>query len=98
MNRATIILLLCATLGGLALRWPDLARRPLHNDEAVNAFKLQELLEQGKFKYDPSEYHGPCLYYCSLPFLWCRSIREGHQLDDATLRLPTVCFGAALNG
>ncbi len=62
--------MLLAVAGALALRVPQLAVRPLHNDEAINATKLAALWEKGEYRYDPYEYHGPTLYYSSLPFLW----------------------------
>jgi predicted membrane-bound mannosyltransferase len=40
MNRWFGLGLLLITAGALALRCPELALRPLHNDEAVNADKI----------------------------------------------------------
>lgn len=74
MNRWTALALLLAVAGALALRVPQLAVRPLHNDEAINATKLAALWEKGEYRYDPDEYHGPTLYYCSLPFLALSSL------------------------
>ena len=55
-------------LAGLALAlWSfSLDRRPMHNDEAVNAIKFGRLWEHGGYKYDPNEHHGPSLYYATL--------------------------------
>ena len=62
MNRWSALALLLAIAGALALRVPSLAKRPLHNDEAVNAVKVSELWQHGRYAYDPDEYHGPTLH------------------------------------
>src|SRR5437773_6771148 len=96
MNRWSAFALLLVFAIGLAFRVPRLDTRPLHNDEAVNAVKLAELWQHGRYVYDPNEYHGPTLHYATLPFLWLSGARGPDDLDDRTLRLPTVAFGAAL--
>ena len=96
MNRWSALALLLAIAGALALRVPNLATRPLHNDEAVNAVKVSELWQHGRYAYDPDEYHGPTLHYASLPFLWLSGARNSDELDDATLRLAPVAFGVGL--
>jgi uncharacterized protein (TIGR03663 family) len=94
MNRwSALAAVLLAFVAALALRLPQLSARPLHNDEAVNAIKINELLQTGRYKYDPHEYHGPTLHYASVPFLWAGGKNE---ITDATLRWVTVFFGAAL--
>lgn len=97
MNRwLTWALLSILAAGALWLRLPQLDQRPLHNDEGVNAFKTRELWEQGTYKYDPNEFHGPTLHYATLPFLWFSSARIGADLNDGLLRLAPVFFGAGL--
>ncbi len=96
MNRWGALAVLLAIVGALALRLPQLDLRPLHNDEAVNAVKLTELWQHGRYSYDHDEYHGPTLHYFSLPFLWLAGPSQPEQLGDATLRLVTVAFGAGL--
>ena len=59
MNRWSAVAVLLAIAGALALRVPQLATRPLHNDEAVNAVKVSELWQHGRYVYDADEYHGP---------------------------------------
>ena len=88
MNRWSALALLLALAGALALRVPHLAVRPLHNDEGINASKLAALWEKGGYRYDPDEYHGPTLYYFSLPFLALSSVinsdgRAGNPLPAA---------------
>jgi uncharacterized protein (TIGR03663 family) len=96
MNRWSALALLLAVAGALALRVPKLDTRPLHNDEAVNAVKVAELWQHGRYKYDPDEYHGPTLHYATLPFLWLSGARDANEVKDATLRLAPVVSGSAL--
>ena len=60
----------CAAIVTLAtfMRFYALAMRPLHHDEGVNGHFLTTLFRDGVYKYDPSNYHGPTLYYISLFF------------------------------
>ena len=41
----------------------------MHHDEGVNGFFLTNLVRNAEYKYDPSNYHGPTLYYLTLPFV-----------------------------
>jgi uncharacterized protein (TIGR03663 family) len=92
MNRWTAFALLSVLAVALALRVPKLDTRPLHNDEAVNAIKIAELWEHGRYRYDPDEYHGPTLHYATLPLLWLSGARSADDFNDARLRLaPLVC-------
>src|ERR1043166_7777700 len=96
MNRGSALAVLLALTAAIALRVPHLALRPLHNDEGVNAVKVAELWEHGRYVYDPDEFHGPTLYYASLPFLWLSGARNPGELHDAALRVAPVAFGVAL--
>ncbi|MBN1845948.1 MAG: TIGR03663 family protein [Sedimentisphaerales bacterium] len=82
--------------GALAIRLPYLARRPMHTDEAVHAEKFKTLLEEGRYRYDPHEYHGPTLNYFTLPVAYLSSARSFEQLNETTLRLVCVLFGAGV--
>ena len=79
-----------------ALRFPDLASRPMHADEAVHADKFGTLLEGGGYAYDPSEYHGPTLYYLTLLSAWLRGERRYVEIDEVTLRSVPAALGVAL--
>jgi uncharacterized protein (TIGR03663 family) len=63
-------LLACGAITALAsfLRFFALEMRPLHHDEGVNGHFLMALFREGAYKYDPANYHGPTLYYLTLPF------------------------------
>lgn len=96
MNRWGALAFLLALAIALALRCPQPGLRPVHNDEAVNATKLAALWEQGNYQYDPHEYHGPTLYYFSLPFLWAGPAKTAEELSDGQLRIVTITFGVGL--
>src|SRR5713101_7005653 len=80
----------------LALRCPRLDVRPMHNDEAVNAIKFGQLWEQGTYKYDPNEHHGPALFYSTLAVARLTSSPDVQHLSVTKLRLITVLFGVGL--
>lgn len=96
MNRWLAFAPLLAALVGFALRWPGLADRPMHNDEAVNAILFQRLWERGDYRYDPDEFHGPLLPYATLPFAWLSGAADFDQVTERTLRAGTVAAGVAL--
>src|SRR5688500_4423544 len=92
----SLIAVLLIAAGALALRLPKLALRPMHNDEAVNTIKFKELLETGRFEYDPHEYHGPTLYYLTVPFVWLSGAKTFAQSTETPYRLVPVVFGVGL--
>ena len=96
MNRAATLGLLLAIAAALVLRCSQPDARPMHNDEGVNALKFKTLWEQGVYRYDPDEYHGPTLPYFTLG--WMKLIRApdfAHQ-TEGRLRFVTVLFGIGL--
>lgn len=58
--------LVIAVSAFLRFYWIDL--KPLHHDEGVNGHFLIKLFRDGVYQYDPSNYHGPDLYYLALLF------------------------------
>lgn len=96
MNRWLTLTLLLVSTAALGLRLPNLADRPLHNDEAVNAVLFQRLWEQGAYRYNPDEHHGPTLPYATLPFVWLTGTKDFNDLSEKTLRLVAVVAGVAL--
>jgi uncharacterized protein (TIGR03663 family) len=80
-------------LGALWLRVHELALRPMHADEANQAVKTGELLENGHYVFDPGDHHGPTLYYAALPIAWIRGQRTLAALDETTVRLVPALFG-----
>jgi uncharacterized protein (TIGR03663 family) len=81
------LLALAVVAAAVFLRCQDLSLRPFHHDEGVNGFFLTRLAREGVFRYDPSNYHGPTLYYLSLPLVAL------FGLSDATVRGTTAIFG-----
>ena len=68
----------------------------MHTDEAVNALKYKSLLEEGNYKYNPVEYHGPSLYYLTLIPSLLRSEQNISDTDEFTLRSVTGAAGILL--
>jgi len=93
-NKYLIVLFIIVI--ALIFRLPQLSDRPMHGDEAVNAVKFSQLMESGKFIYDPFEYHGPSLYYFTLPASWISGNLSFKELHETTLRIVPVIFGLGL--
>ncbi len=69
------------------LRFDQIGIKPFHHDEGVNSYFLLNLAHTGNYKYDPTNYHGPTLYYFALIAL--RIFGE----NDLALRLSPILFG-----
>ncbi len=80
-------------LAALWLRITDLGARPMHADEANQAVKLGELLEHGRYAFDPVDHHGPTLYYFALPVAWARGEKTLAALTETTVRLTPAIMG-----
>lgn len=91
-----LLLLLLLAAGALAIRLPQMAQRPFHTDESVHSIKFRGLLEDGQYAYDPDEYHGPSLYYITLPFALLAQQHTFAQVNETTLRMVPVVFGVGL--
>ena len=83
---ATFVVMAVAVL----LRVSALELKPLHHDEGINGFFLTNLLRQGVYKYDPTNYHGPTLYYLAVPL----EVLLG--LSAFAIRLLPALFGVAI--
>jgi uncharacterized protein (TIGR03663 family) len=66
-----------------------LGLKPFHHDEGVNGFFMTQLFREGKYAYNPHDYHGPTLYFFSL----ISSFIFG--LNGISLRMVPVVFGIA---
>src|SRR5271165_2174585 len=91
MTRWAVFLLLA--LLGLALRLPQLGARPMHTDEAVNAYIVGQLLTGRSFTYDPHDRHGPFLAALALPLARMQGAHAFSDLTESELRLTTVIAG-----
>ena len=65
---------------------------PLHHDEGVNGMFMTRLFRTGFYQYDPSNYHGPSLYYFGLITTTLNSFFYG----QSAWSLP--CSGPPLSG
>jgi uncharacterized protein (TIGR03663 family) len=79
----------------LAVRLPHLGERPLHTDEAVNAYIIGGLLAGEKYHYDPQDRHGPALYVLATPVAQASGARNFAELTESELRLSVVLTGTA---
>ena len=82
-----IIGCVAVTLIATFLRFYQLELKPLHHDEGVNGFFLTTLFRNGTYKYDPSNYHGPDLYYIALAF------SKVFGLNTISIRGSVAIFG-----
>ena len=79
----------------LAVRLPKLGERPMHTDEAVNAYIIGGLLAGEKYHYDPQDRHGPALYVLARPVAQASGARNFSELTESELRLSVVLTGTA---
>lgn len=68
----------------------------MHTDEAVHADKFRDLLEAGKYEYDPDEYHGPTLNYFTLISSGLSGAQKYSEITEATVRVVPVVFSVLL--
>jgi uncharacterized protein (TIGR03663 family) len=86
-------------LVGAFLRLVKLSLVPLHHDEGVNGNFLVTLVRDGKYFYDPQNYHGPTLYYFAAIIPWVVRFFGGkvagneYGLTTFNIRLVTALFG-----
>jgi len=81
-----LVLLMIVAAG---LRFTFLDIKPAHFDEGVNGWFADELLANGYFRYDPTNYHGPLHFYA----VFLSQNLFGRNLW--ALRLPTVLVSLA---
>src|SRR6476620_5455336 len=58
-ERTWRIAAVCIFIVAAVLRLYDLNLVPLHHDEGVNGNFLLTLVREGRYTYDPANYHGP---------------------------------------
>ncbi|MGB6726792.1 MAG: flippase activity-associated protein Agl23 [Terracidiphilus sp.] len=80
-------------LVGLAVRFPQLSARPMHTDEAVNAYIVGQLLAKEPYNYDPQDRHGPALAALALPMVRAQGAKSFSDLTESELRLVPVVAG-----
>jgi uncharacterized protein (TIGR03663 family) len=84
---------------GAFLRLYNLSLVPFHHDEGVNGNFLVTLVREGKYTYNPENYHGPTLYFFSAVIPWIarflggKSFGDNYGLTTFNVRLVTAAFG-----
>src|SRR6476661_3781950 len=86
-------LFVLVALIGLAIRIPQLGARPMHTDEAINAYIVGQLLAGETFTYDPQDRHGPALAAFALPLARMQGARSFSDLTESELGLTSVVAG-----
>jgi len=95
-RRGAALLFLALAAIAAVLRFPQLANRPMHADEAVNADKLGTLLEHGSFEYSTADFHGPTLYYLALATVRAAGFKRYADLNEVALRAVPALIGVLL--
>jgi uncharacterized protein (TIGR03663 family) len=80
----------------IAVRLPQLGERPMHTDEAINAYIIGQLLAGHGFHYDPQDHHGPALAALTLPLVKLEGVKDFAGLTESQLRLSPVLAGIAM--
>src|SRR5262249_40173737 len=79
------------------IRTYELSMKVLHHDEGVNGLFMASLFRTGYYHYDPSNYHGPTLYYFGWITTTVGSLFEGkYGLNTDAIRMVTVLFGLGI--
>jgi uncharacterized protein (TIGR03663 family) len=84
---------LLVALIGLGIRLPQLGVRPMHTDEAVNAYIVGQLLAGESFTYDARDRHGPALAALALPLARMEGAKAFSDLTESDVRLTSVLAG-----
>ena len=77
-------------------RFTQLSDRPMHGDEAINAVKLAEVMDAGRFDYNPHQHHGPIFYYTSALFAAVHGLWDIQEFHESFLRGITAFVGLIL--
>lgn len=77
----------------ISLRMTRLDHRPMHHDEANQALRCEPLLSHNTYIYDPTDHHGPTLYYAATSFLRLSGNTDFNAYTESSFRFVTVCAG-----
>ncbi|MCL1922245.1 MAG: hypothetical protein FWG50_14430, partial [Kiritimatiellaeota bacterium] len=81
-------------LSSFRFRAAALEARPMHGDEANQAVRAGLLMDEGVYRYDPTDHHGPVMYYAALPF--CRANAAAFaDTTERDFRMVPVAFSLA---
>jgi len=81
------IVFILAVIVAVWLRFDQIGLKPFHHDEGVMSHFLINLADNGDYKYNPDNYHGPTLYYFALV------ARRVFGANDFALRFTPALFG-----
>ena len=87
---AAIIVVIVVYFG---IRLPEIEKRPVHTDEAVNGYTIGKLLEGAPFRYDPKDYHGPSFIALGMLVARAAGARDLAGMDARILRWSAVASG-----
>ena len=97
LNRTRTALVLSIIIIAVLFRFSQLSDRPMNGDEAINAMKLAEVMEAGRFDYNPHQHHGPIFYYTSALFAVVRGLLwDIQEFNEFFLRGITAFVGLIL--
>lgn len=85
------ISLVALSLLTLTLLW-HLGDRPVHADEANQMVKTDALATSGIYHYDPTDHHGPLLYYITAPIVKALTKGDINQSEAWMYRIIPVGF------
>lgn len=77
----------------LYLRFYGIDARPMHCDEAVQAYRVGEMLAGKTFVYDPQDFHGPTLYYFSFWLCKVLGITSFSEMTETLVRIVPAIVG-----
>ena len=97
-NRYRTFIVLSIFIIAALFRFIDLSSRPMHGDEAINAFKLSAVVETGQFDYKPTQHHGPILYFTGYLFSAFHGLNHLQDFSEEFLRSVTGFIGILLLG
>jgi uncharacterized protein (TIGR03663 family) len=96
LSRSKLLAFTIPVLVAFLLRFPLLAHRPMHCDEAVHADKFGILLEHGRYEYSTVDFHGPTLYYATLLPAKLMGAARYTEISEGTLRIVPAVAGVLL--
>jgi uncharacterized protein (TIGR03663 family) len=78
------------------LRFEDLAKRPIHADEATGARITAQRMESGGTGFDPTHYHGPTQSRLAMTICHWRGKNSWREMSKGTLRILPAIAGCLL--
>lgn len=78
----------------LWMRFHGIDARPMHSDEAVQAYRVGSMLAGETFVYNPQDFHGPTLYFFTLWLCKILGIGSFAELTETLVRAVPAVIGA----